>query len=344
MMTTRVHTRSTATRRIRTAVTALLVAAVVAGISGCSLSPNKLPSVRAGVSTDYRVTLQFESVLNLPAGADVMMNGIRVGTVESTEESPTGVNVIVGLSDETAVPAGTSAIIRQNTLLGDTYVALTPNAGASEAGYLHDGSVVSTDRTVSPPTLEDTIAVLAYFVNGGSIQKAQDTMATLNRTMPPVAQVRRIASTVATDLDDLAAHTREIDRMMAGLDQTAVSFGQVAPQIAGVFGPEAAHYWDRVANSVVAHISTLLPSVGSIFIGGVWLIPMLRSVADVTESGRGMWDEAPATGAELTAFLQNTVLPFAQNPSVNVTSVSTSGGGQLLGDTKNLLRVLGAIR
>ncbi|GAB26304.1 Mce family protein [Gordonia polyisoprenivorans NBRC 16320 = JCM 10675] len=335
------------TRRHLTTVFALVLAVtIMAAATGCSsLSPNRLPSVRAGVSTDYHVTLQFASVLNLPAGADVMMNGIRIGTVESTSESANGVDVKIGLSDSTRVPADTKAIIRQNTLLGDTYLALTPPAaGPDNSGYLQDGGVVPLARTTSPPTLEDTIAVLAYFVNGGSIQKAQDTMATLNKTMPSIPDVRRMSTTVAKDLDNLAGQTDELDRLIDGMNQTSLMFGRVAPQIAGVFGPEAAHYWDRVATSVVAHISTLLPSVGSIFIGGVWLIPMLRSVAATTMAGRGMWDEAPDAGAELTEFLQSTLLPFAQNPSVNVTSVSGGDGGQLIGDAKNLLRMLGAIR
>ncbi|WP_040510314.1 MlaD family protein [Gordonia soli] len=321
----------------------VLVSLVV--VTGCSFGPNDLPSVRAGVSSDFEVTLQFDSVLNLPSGADVMMNGLRVGQVKSTRVTADGVDVTVGLSADARVPADTTAIIRQNTLLGDTYLAFTPPArDVGQSGHLTAGAFVPRARTTSPPQLEDTIAVLAYFVNGGSIQKVQDTMATLNKTMPALRDVRRMAATVATDLGDLADQTSEIDRLLVGLDRTSTSFQDRAAEIAGVFGEQGAYYWKRVANSVVAHISTLLPSVGSIFIGGVWLIPMLKSIARTTEAGRGMWDKAPATATRVSDFLRTTVLPFAERPSVNVTSVRTGSGDQLIGDATTLLRMLGAVR
>lgn len=314
-------------------------------VSGCAFGPNDLPSVRAGVSQDFDVTLQFDSVLNLPAGADVMMNGLRVGQVRSTAVTDDGVDVKVGLTQDARVPADTTAIIRQNTLLGDTYLALTPEArDTGQSGYLAEGSVVPKSRTTSPPQLEDTIAVLAYFVNGGSIQKVQDTMATLNKTMPQLKDVRKMASTVSADLDDLAGSTSEIDRLLVGLDRTSTSFTDRTDQIAAVFGEQGADFWTRVAKSVVAHISTLLPSVGSIFVGGLWLIPMLTSVAETTEAGRGMWDKGPATVARLSDFLRTTILPFAEKPSVNVTSVQNRDGDQLVGDATTVLRMLGAVR
>ncbi|QMU22361.1 MlaD family protein [Gordonia rubripertincta] len=339
----------------RILVAAIAVCAIVVGLTGCSsLSPNRLPSVKSGVPLDYRVTLQFTSVLNLPDGADVMMNGIQVGRVESTNPTPDGVDVIVGLTDDRAVPADSSAIIRQNTPLGDTYLAIEPPARDGSGEYLREGSVIPVDRTTSPPPLEDTIAVLAYFVNGGSIQKVQDTMATLNRTMPPVGDVRKIAAIVSKDLDDLSRNTDELERTINALNAVSQSFDDSRVQIDHVFSDQGLHYWKTVSKTLVAHISTLLPSVGSVFTGGLFLVPLLNSLAATGEAGRGMWDQAPSTGAAMAKFLENTLIPFAENPSVNVSSVRvtatdsgsvrTSGKKQLLGDTKLLLSMLGAIR
>ncbi len=91
------------------------------------------------------------------------------------------------------------------------------------------------------------------------------------------------------------------------------------------------------------------------FTGGLFLVPLLNSLAATGEAGRGMWDQAPSTGAAMAKFLENTLIPFAKNPpSVNVSSVRvtatdsgsirTAGKKQLLGDTKLLLSMLGAIR
>ncbi len=333
----------------RTVLGLAAMLALVVGLTGCSaLSPNRLPSVKSSVPLDYQVTLQFASVLNLPDGADVMMNGIQVGRVQSTETTDDGVDVVVGLTDDRPVPADSSAIIRQNTPLGDTYLALQPPAGGG-GELLRDGSVIPSDRTISPPPLEDTIAVLAYFINGGSIQKVQDTMATLNRTMPPVKDVRKIASTVSKDLDDLSRNTGQLDRTLNSLNAVAGSFSDSRNEIENVFSEQAEHYWKTVSYSLVRHISTLLPSVGSVFTGGLFLVPLLNSTADAAEAGRGMWDQAPATGTAMAKFLEDTLIPFAKRPSVDIASVQApsvqaAGKKELLGDAKMLLRMLGAIR
>ncbi|GGL14309.1 MlaD family protein [Nocardia jinanensis] len=331
-------------RALRVSAAAALAVGTLT-VAGCSLGPDDLPSVRSGVGTDYTVTIRFDNVMNLPAGADVLLGGLRVGQVQGLAASPDGIDVTVGLSETTKVPADAGAIIRQNTLLGDTYIALTPNADPNpQAGFLEPGSFVPGERTTSPPQLEDTIAVLAYFVNGGSIQKMQDTMATLNRTMPALDDVRKMAATVAVDLADLAAGTTEIDRLLNGLSDTATAVNDGAGQWQAVFSEEGAHYWHNVARAVVAHISTLLPSVGSIFVGGLWLTPMLNSLADTAESGRGIWEDAPGTTVRLNNFLRTTLLPFAQRPAVNVTSVSTGDGAELIDDATSILRLLGAVR
>ncbi|WP_245649731.1 MlaD family protein [Nocardia shimofusensis] len=329
--------------RCRSVVAAGLAFAL--SVTGCSLSPDDLPSVRSGVHADYSVTIRFENVMNLPAGADVLLDGLRVGQVQGLTATPDGIDVMVGLAADTRVAADAGAIIRQNTLLGDTYIALIPNSDPrSEQGFLGAGSTVPLERTTSPPQLEDTIAVLAYFVNGGSIQKMQDTMATLNRTMPELEDVRRMAGTVALDMADLAEGTAELDRLLNGVNDTATAVNDRSAEWQAVFGEQGTYYWHNVARAVVAHISTLLPSVGSIFEGGLWLTPMLNSLADTAESGRGIWDDAPATTVRVNNFLRTTLLPFAQRPAVNVTSVGTGSGDELIGDVTSILRLLGAVR
>lgn len=323
----------------------LLSLSIAASLSACSLTPTDFPSPRVGIDTDYSVTIQFASALNLPVGADVMLNGLRVGEVQSLTDGGNSIDAAIGLAHDAKVPYATEATIRQNTLLGDTYIALTPPTGNDhDTRYMRGGDVIGLDHTVSPPQLEDTIAVLAYFVNGGSIQKVQDSMVALNNAMPPVDEVQKLAATVSVDLADLATRTDEVDRTLNGLDSFARSFDERAPELRAVFSPDGAHYWSRIASAVVGHISTLLPSLGSIFAGGQWLVPMLDSLAATAEAGRGTWDSAPRAAKRLDEFLRTTILPFAENPSVNVTSMTGPDGRPLLDDATTVLRVLGAVR
>lgn len=328
--------RTTMARVVGSAVALLVVLAV----SACSLRPEDLPSVRGGVGASYDVTIEFESAMNLPSGADVILDGVRVGEVRDVEVKDTSVAVIAAIEENTRVPSDIRAIVRQNTLLGDTYVALVREPASRVTGFLTAGGTVPLARTTSPPQLEDTMAVLATFVNGGSIQRVQDVMAKVNTVMPAVPEIRNLASVVATDLRDLAGRTDEIDRMLAGMNGTAESMNANAESLVTLFDESSVHYWRRLAVSVVSHIGQILPSVGSLYAGGLWLVPMFESLADTTDVSLS----GTSAAAQLSEFARTTLIPFANHPQVDIVGVETTSGDRSLEDTMDVLRVLGAVR
>ncbi|WP_067680042.1 MlaD family protein [Nocardia miyunensis] len=324
----------------------------VATVLGCSLlatcacsavGPDDLPSVRGGVGAGYQLGMQFASTMNLPTGADVMMDGLRVGQVEKLTVAGKIVDVSAEVKEGTKIPADVRAVIRQNTLLGDTYIALD-HGPVVQGPYLPPGGTVSVDHTSSPPQLEDTMAVMAYFVNGGSIQQIENAMTGINTVMPKPRNVQRLANVVAGDMRDLSGDTHEIDRMLNGFSATGASIDARGQTLATLFGQPTVHYWRRTAVNIVSYISQILPSVGSVYEGGLWMVPMLNSLAETGAVGRGIWDRAPADTAKVSDFLRTTLLPFAQNPSVDIRSIETDKGDQIVGDVQNLLRMLGAVK
>ncbi|WP_280426646.1 MlaD family protein [Nocardia carnea] len=330
--------------RIRSGAVAMTLCCGILATSACGLGPDDLPSVRGGIGAGYDIDIEFVSVMNLPSGADVMMDGLRVGEVRAVTVQDDSVRVGVRLQEGSRVPADVRAVIRQNTLLGDTYIALDHAPIEADEQFLRPGGTVPAGHTSSPPQLEDTMAVLAYFVNGGGIQRIQDAMGRINTAVPQPPDVRRLASVVAVDLRDLAGGTHEIDRLLAGFDATAVSLNERGQTLSTVFSQHAEHYWRRVAVNIVSYISQILPSVGSVYEGGMWLVPMLNSLADTGGVIRDIWDEGPADTARIADFLRTTVLPFAQHPSVDIRSVETARGEQIVADAENLLRLLGAVK
>jgi phospholipid/cholesterol/gamma-HCH transport system substrate-binding protein len=101
----------------------------------------------------YRVKVNFPEATTLPQEADVRMAGVNIGRVKTKELDKGGVRTTVELEiDErfAPLPEDTSAILRQKTLLGETYVALSQ--GSKESEMLDDGGTLDNSRVT--PTVE----------------------------------------------------------------------------------------------------------------------------------------------------------------------------------------------
>src|SRR3954466_7328100 len=79
----------------------------------------------------YRFTASFSEATQLSTEADVRISGVPVGKVKTIEpDKRTGrSNVVIELESKYApIPSDARAILRQKTLLGETYVELTPGS------------------------------------------------------------------------------------------------------------------------------------------------------------------------------------------------------------------------
>jgi phospholipid/cholesterol/gamma-HCH transport system substrate-binding protein len=109
----------------------------------------------------YRMTVAFPEATQLAQEADVRISGVRVGSVKKTEP-----NERTGLTDTeleidaryAPVPADTGAILRQKTLLGETYVELSPgNAGSDGEGMLEDGGRLPAGQVSETVELDEIL-------------------------------------------------------------------------------------------------------------------------------------------------------------------------------------------
>jgi phospholipid/cholesterol/gamma-HCH transport system substrate-binding protein len=88
----------------------------------------------------YRFTVHMPEAATLAEEADVRMAGVNVGKVKSKELDKGGARTIVEVqldSEYSPIPKDTNAILRQKTLLGETYLELAP--GHKSTGILDDG-------------------------------------------------------------------------------------------------------------------------------------------------------------------------------------------------------------
>jgi phospholipid/cholesterol/gamma-HCH transport system substrate-binding protein len=105
----------------------------------------------------YRMHVKFPEATQLAQEADVRISGVNVGKVRKKEQDDeTGLtDTEIELDSEFApVPEDTRAILRQKTLLGETYVELTP--GDKNGRMLADGGTLAQGR-VSPTVELDEI-------------------------------------------------------------------------------------------------------------------------------------------------------------------------------------------
>lgn len=97
----------------------------------------------------YRFHAAFPEAITLATESDVRIAGVPVGKVKTLRLDPSSRRTLatIELDDEHApVPVTTRAILRQKTLLGESYVELRPGGGPmlEDGGRLPDGRVVDT--------------------------------------------------------------------------------------------------------------------------------------------------------------------------------------------------------
>jgi phospholipid/cholesterol/gamma-HCH transport system substrate-binding protein len=105
----------------------------------------------------YRFDVNFPEATQLAQEADVRISGVPVGRVKTKEldEDDDTTSVEIELDEQYApIPANTRAILRQKTLLGETYVELTP--GTTDGPMVPDGGRLDPGQ-VSPTVQLDEI-------------------------------------------------------------------------------------------------------------------------------------------------------------------------------------------
>jgi len=106
----------------------------------------------------YRFKAAFPEASLLVEEADVRLAGVNVGKVKKKELGPGGRSTVVEMEIDnrfSPIKADTRAILRQKSLLGETYVELTP--GSSRAEDLEEGD------TLPRSSVEDTVELDEVF-------------------------------------------------------------------------------------------------------------------------------------------------------------------------------------
>jgi phospholipid/cholesterol/gamma-HCH transport system substrate-binding protein len=106
----------------------------------------------------YRITVAFPRTLALAEQSDVRISGVNVGHVISLSLGQDGrTHAELEIAGRYApIRANMHAILRQKTLLGETYVQLKPEGQSGP--YLHDGALLAESQVERSVTLDDILS------------------------------------------------------------------------------------------------------------------------------------------------------------------------------------------
>ena len=285
-------------------------AAVLSAVSvtaACGVTVENLPLPKPSVEGDtYRVHAIFEDALNLPAEAKVKIGGSDIGQVTNITTSNYTADVEMQIRSDIALPANSTAELRQATPLGDVFVALTIPPDQAGQPRIADGDTIALPQTSAGATVEELLTSLSMLLNGGGLNE----LATITNELDSIVsghgpELEHLLVEMTDVIGSLNQRTVEIDATLQGFDATLATVNQNSAALGAV-------------------ADALPPMIGT-FAENTATIGDLMTQISVTSAALG--DFAKTTGTDLTGLVHNT--------DVLMTSLSQMGDN--LGQTMDAL-------
>ncbi|MGW7383138.1 MCE family protein [Streptomyces sp. NPDC054794] len=181
-----------------------------------------LPGGAASDGHAYHVTVEFRDVLDLVPQSAVKVNNVTVGAVEKVELNGWHARVRLRIADSVKLPGNAVADLRQTSMLGEKYVALSAPAGTRPVGRLRDGDRIPLSRSGRNPEVEEVLSALSALLNGGGVAQLKTISVELNKALSGREdRVRSLFKQLDTFLGGLDAQRAEIVRALKGVDRLA---------------------------------------------------------------------------------------------------------------------------
>jgi phospholipid/cholesterol/gamma-HCH transport system substrate-binding protein len=179
----------------------------------------------------YRIKVAFPEAATLAQEADVRMAGVNIGKVKEKELDKRGARTIVELeikSQYAPIPKDSRAILRQKTLLGETYVQLSQ--GHKEGGFVKDGGRLENQRVESTTELDEIFTAF----DEPTRKAFQEWVGELAKSM------RRSSPGPSEDLNDalgnLTGFSVDGAKLLKVLDEQEVAVRRLVKNTGVVFG------------------------------------------------------------------------------------------------------------
>ncbi len=199
-----------------------VVAACAVALTGCQFKGIYSIPLPGGVATGddaYTVTIHFADVLDLVPQSQVKVDNVTVGQVSGIELAGWHAKVTVQLKPNVRLPDNAVARIRQTSLLGEKYVALSEPTSRKASGKLSNGDLVPLSRTGQDIEVEQVLTALSLLLNGGGLPQIQTITRELNAALSGREKdVRQLLQRLDTFVAALDRQKADIVRALEGLE------------------------------------------------------------------------------------------------------------------------------
>ncbi|OEJ23555.1 mammalian cell entry protein [Streptomyces agglomeratus] len=192
-------------------------------LTGCEfngLYDVPLPGGAAADGNSYRVTVEFRDVLDLVPQSTVKVNNVTVGAVEKVELDGWHARVRLRVDDSVKLPGNAIAGLRQTSMLGEKYVALSAPTDTEPVGTLTDGAKIPLSRSGRNPEIEEVLSALSALLNGGGVAQLKTITVELNKALDGREdRVKSLLTELNTFVGGLDKQKKEIVRALEGIDK-----------------------------------------------------------------------------------------------------------------------------
>jgi virulence factor Mce-like protein len=166
----------------------------------------------------YEVKIPFNEATQLAEQSDVRISGVNVGKVQSIELAPNGRQALAtaAIDDRYApLPESTRAILRTKTLLGETYIELTP--GSRQGPEMADGGTLPEANVAESVQLDEIFRTFDARTRGAFQEWMQEAAIAINGQ----------GQSLSYALGSIEPTFNELDKLFRVLDSQRLAVGQL---------------------------------------------------------------------------------------------------------------------
>jgi virulence factor Mce-like protein len=234
----------------------------------------------------YQLTIHFPEATTLAEAADVRVAGVTVGKVRSKALDKGGnrTTVVLRIDPKYApLPRDTRAVLRQKTLLGETFVELSP--GQRSSGPLPDGGTLANAQVEPTVELDEILRIFDPATKKAFRGWVAESAKTISGTAP---------KDLNSALGNLAGFAQDGASVLQVLDTQSTAVRQLIKNTGVVFG---------ALNERKGQLQQLVVNSDRTFSA---LSAEQNALADIFHVFPTFLDESKATLARLETFSVNT--------------------------------------